>query len=414
MDIRIRKQELRETLDRAKAMADVAEAQRRDFTAFERAEVARLMEQAKAIKAEIKAWEQSDDPVVIAQRKAWHDAQDEELKRVLLNLGAELPLDGQIQRGNGGATGGAWSKAFMSWRGQQYGQKALLTPSGSVGVPSLSTTIPAIGERLTSLLQVIPTQPTSASSVEYLREDTRTHAADTVAAGAEKPTSTYELSEQVAPAQVIAHLSEPVPRHYFSDAPGLSRYLDYVLREGLELALVEQLVNGSGVAPDLEGMLSVTGTQAQPWDGVDMLSTTRRAITLLEVINIPLERLVFAFSPYDWETMELLETSVGGAYKMNDAAARAPINRQTRQLWGVPVALTTALDEGTGLLFDRQAVELYEHEGVQLTWSENVVDAGTGKSDFVTNQIRWRAEGRWSLAIYQPSAIVEIALSAGS
>jgi len=302
---------------------------------------------------------------------------------------------------------------FAPFQPQLHGAKQLITPSGSIGIPSLSSVIPALGERVESILQVIPTTPLATAASEYLREVTRTHAAAAVADGAAKPYSTYELEEINSPAQVIAHMNGPHPKRWFDDSASLRRYVDVIMRQGLTLAVEAEILTGSGIAPHLEGMLTVIGHQFQTWT-TDILATCRMAITLIELINLPTDGLCFVFHPLDWETMELFETTLSGEYKMNDADRRAPVNRQARLLWGVQVALSTGLTQGTGVLFHRGAVELKERQGVTMDWSENVYDTNLSKSDFEANQIRFRAEGRWALNIYNPAAIVEIDLEAGT
>jgi len=129
--------------------------------------------------------------------------------------------------------------------------------------------------------------------------------------------------------------------------------------------------------------------------------------------GMPSGNLVFCFNPMDWETLELYRETTGG-FVLKDATQPLPIDRARRRLWGVPVALSTQQPQATGLLFDRRAVQLYERQGVDLSWSESVYDADARATDFERNLIRWRSEGRWAFAIYRPAAIVEIALEEGS
>ncbi len=330
---------------------------------------------------------------------------EEALRRQIMELSEGLDFAAS-QRGKGGA----WSQAFMA--GRDWGRKDLLTPSGIVAVPSLASYIPAVGEVIETVLQAIPHERLSSPSVKYLREVQRTHAATAVALGAKKPTSTYELVEVVAEAQTIAHLSEPIPRQWLSDVANLRRYLDEVLRQGLELALEDEILNGSGVAPHLEGLLQVSGHLIQEFD-TDRIVTCRKALTALETQGIPASRAVFVLHPYDWEAIELM-TVADGQYMLGAPGQALPVDRARRQLWGTRVTLSTRIAEGTGLAFDLRAVRKYEREQVTLSWSENVFDASAGATDFERNLTRWRAEGRWALAVFRPAAIVEIELSAGS
>jgi len=415
------RQQMLASLDKARAICDAANGDSRDFSARERKEVAAHLAEARGFKAQFRHLE--NEGLSDADRKARQKAGDDALTKEILALGAGDDMGpatawagGRPYQGGGAAVSGAWSKAFLGHRARQdpFGSKQLVTPSGAIGVPQLSAVLPAVGERLESILQVLPTETTSNASIEFLRETTRVHEAAPVAEGATKPTSTYELEELVRKVEVIAHLTPSSPRHWFKDAPGLQRYLDTVLRLGVQLALEDQVINGTGTSPQLEGMLSVAGHLVQGWDGVDILSTSRRAITLLELLSIPTDGLCYVLHPNDWEAAELLEASDSGAYKMNVGDGRAPVNRQARRLWGVQVALSVATPEGTGLLFDRRSVQLYEREAIELSWSENVYDSVSGTTDFERNLLKWRCEGRWCLVIYKPDAIVEIDLGLGS
>lgn len=383
--------DLERLLKQARETCLVAEREERDLNAVERTAVAKQLEEARALKEQLKQVKDGADLIAgIAAMDPWGPP-------------------AAVKRAGGAHP---WAKSLFAARGVMPFGKQLLTPSGSVGVPSLSSTIPVVGERLETVLQVVPTTTLENSAVEYLREVTRTHAAAAVAEGEAKPESVYTLEEVVAPARVIAHLSEPAPRTWFADAPTLERYLGTVMNVGLKLALEDNVLNGSGIAPELEGMLTVSGHLLQ-MAGADLLATCRAAITALELQSLPTEQFAFVLHPSTWEEMELMETIDSGAYKMNDGAGRAPINRQLRQLWSVPVALSTQIEEGLGLLFHKPSVELFERQQVTLDWSENVYDSESGKTDFERNLLRWRCEGRWALAIYRPSAIVEIDLGAG-
>jgi HK97 family phage major capsid protein len=391
-------------LSAAKTICDTVDREDRDFTKEERTEVQSYMGKSRLIQDQITAL----DP----DAKKKQQDQDDEMRSFILKLGEG------IEHGKGRGKAGPWSTAFLKDR-QKYGAKELLTPSGSVGVPALSETIPAAAEALETILQALIPTPTSNSSIEYLREVTRTHAAAPVAAGAVKPTSVYELIEVEAPCETIAHLSEPVKRQWLSDAANLKRYLDSVLRQGEQLALEDQIVNGSGTTPELQGMLTVNGHILLPWDNIsDAITMARRGITYLELQSLPATDMVFCVNPLTWESIELIENDSSYGFKMGQTTeGRAPIDRQRRQLWGVPVVPIIGCPEEVILLFHKSAVELFEREGITIDWSENTISIidGSPVSDFTRNLIRFRAEGRYCLAIYRPEGIVEIVIAeAGS
>ena len=399
------KAELTTHVSAARLSADKAEAEGRDFTEEERKSVEAHLGEARLLEKQIEAL----DPDETQKRKK---ESDEAMRDMILDLGKDLEGG---NRGVGGKSG-KWSQAFL----QRFsGRKDFLTPSGSSGVPAMSETLPTSGERLETLLQALIPIPLgedgkAGGSVEYLREVKREHHAVPVAAGAKKPTSIYELVEVNAPAEVIAHLTEPIPRRYLEDWGNLRRYIDDVLRQGLLLAVENQIVNGSGVSPQLQGMLQCAGiTVLIPSTSIDPIILARQGQTILELQSMPTDGMIYAINPTTWETMETSRISVG-AFEMNVEGGRqgAPINRALRQLWGCPVVPSVAVPATSILLWHRSAVQLYERRGATVDWSENVTELidGSPVTDFEKNQMRFRAEGRWCLAVYKPSGIVEIVL----
>lgn len=390
------KRKLRDNLVASKRLADRAEAEKRDFTPQERDTVNGLLDDAAALKGKI------------AEAEG-----DAALRKQIEELEAGL---GGTYRGDGspGPKAGAWGAAFTKAMGayRPMGAKDLISPSGSVAVPSMSRTIAPLGERVQTILQLIPRENLGGTDgYSFLRETVRAHNAAPVAAGGTKPTSVYTVERIDDRVRTIAHLSEPIPRQYLSDITLLRQYVDGALREGLQLALEEQIIAGDGLEENLAGMLETEGIQSQAWD-TDPLTTARKAITLLEVV--PITPGAFVLHPSDWEAFELLQTEDGAFRLVDGGERRVPVDRARRRLWGLPVALSTGMPEGTGLLVDfAGSTKYWEREGARIDWSENVVDA-EGVSDFVKNLIRFRAEGRWGFAVLRPAGVVELDLAAGS
>lgn len=164
------KGELRDTLVEMRDLAVKAEGEGRGFTAAEQARVKTLQQQAAQLKEKMG---------------------DTQLRSEMAELGRSIGLVDSVGSSGGWARGepGSWAKAVDANLKHVYGSKALV-PSGTVTVPSLSSTVERTPDRPTSLLEIIPTEGLEGSDqYAYLRETVRTHNAAPVAPGTAKPTS---------------------------------------------------------------------------------------------------------------------------------------------------------------------------------------------------------------------------------
>jgi HK97 family phage major capsid protein len=382
-------------LARGRKIAERAEHEGRSLTADERAAIRGHVEEAKAAANAAAAFD--GDQVVLDSLSALH-------------------------RGNGGSKGrqrgdGSWANAMDDFLGRHQFKE--LVPTGTITVPALSAGIITETDRPRSILQLVPFVPLEGTDqFSYIKETLRQPAASTVRPGLLKPTSVFNLARVDDRARTIATLSEPINRKDLLDVQMLRDYLESSLRVAVELALEDQVLAGDGdtstdVLDNLLGILETPLTQAQPFD-TDRLVTTRKAVTLLENIHIDPNGLAWVMSPADWEDFELMtSTSHFLLADPGQAGTSLPVDRARRRLWGIPLTTSTAMPEGTALLGDfKGSVVVREREQVNISWSEaTTVDGNTG---FETNTVRFRAEGRWGLAVLKPPAFVEVDLVAGS
>ncbi|MDP8904493.1 MAG: phage major capsid protein [Chloroflexota bacterium] len=227
---------------------------------------------------------------------------------------------------------------------------------------------------------------------------------------ASRPASTPS-SASTSARRTIAHLTEPIPRQQLDDAELLRQFVESELRYGLMVALDNQILNGNGTGENLRGILNTTGIQTVT-TGADALVRARAALTLLQVSD--LEPTAYVLSPTDWATIE----GVAAAQFAANPGQPTATDAMQRRLYGVPVPVSNAIANGTGLLgaFSSSS-ELGTTQEVRIDWSEQVYDpnafgAGDGASDFERNLIRFRAEGRWGLAITRPDGFVRITFGA--
>lgn len=363
--------------------------------------------------------------------KAQQIDDDKAVKDAIRELGDGIGLSPDDDAGFGGHYGGVtggkqqpprvkalggsdWGATLVRRHADAFGGFKALAPSGQVNVSvPLDPEVVTSGEPVLALRQLLPTVPNTSGHYAYLRQTARTSNATAVAAGARKPESVFTATRYDDRVRTIAHLSEPVPRQDLADADLLRQFLDAELRLGLETALEAQIIGGSGTGENLTGLANVSGVQVYTAPaGESVLTSTRKAVTLLEVLSLSPSGWVL--HPNDWQRVELLLDNEG-SYYLGD---RLPVQRASRRLWGVPVVLSTAATAGVGYLADfAGGSELHVREDAVIDWSENLYDpdalgAGIGASDFERNMIRFRCEGRFGLAVKRPAGVVKITFAA--
>jgi HK97 family phage major capsid protein len=388
------------SLKAAQQIAAKAELEGRDFTAAESAEVQQAIDDGRRLKGEYEKAKAS-----------------ETMKNALTALGEGAPFAGSPNMDTThprvkAAGGSDWGRKVVKAVSGPDGYKGLLA-SGTVPLTVPLDPEPVrIGVPTLVLRQLIPTV-TGPSRFSYNRQTTRTNNAAPVARGALKPTSLFQLTRVEDRTRTIAHLSEAISRQDLRDGPSLQRFLDVEMRLGVEMALENQIINGDGTGENMTGIANVSGSQVQAWT-TDILTTLRKAKTKLETLSFA-DGAAYVIHPNDWETIELLADNEA-QYYLGGPVQTVDVN--SRRLWGLPVVTTIAQTAGVAHLANfRLATELVVAEDVRFDWSENIYDpnalgTGVGASDFQRNMIRFRAEMDAGLKIFQPSAIVEIDLTA--
>ncbi|AQA26082.1 phage major capsid protein, HK97 family [Rhodococcus sp. MTM3W5.2] len=374
---------------KAQAIAAKTQLEGREFTTDERREFDNSMAKSRSLLEQIKEGRRDLEVFDAAKSLASEIGSPE-------GEGGQAKGRGYLALGRKAVAGTVSGIAEKMTYDQAGGTKALL-PSGAVvsTVPMLAESPIALGRRVLSLLDAVPAI-TRAAHYSYLRQNGRTNNAAPVAIGATKPTTVLGLENIEAALEVVAHLSEPVHSYWLTDNTNLEQFIAAELLYGLQVALENQFLNGSGASPQLDGVLGASGIQVQAF-ATNLLTTTRQAITKAETAGH--EPGLFVLAPGDWEALELARTDTAGQLELG-----GPVDRAARKVWGVPVAVSTALPAKTGALLDLSSVGIStDANGIEVKWSENVAD------DFTKNQTRARVEGRFQADVFQPLGVVKIA-----
>lgn len=245
------------------------------------------------------------------------------------------------------------------------------------------------------VLDIMPSGQTGQASVVYMEETTRTHAAAETAEGTAKPEDAFALTEASTPVREIAS-SIPVTEIQLEDVPMVESYLEGRMNFGIRQRLDQQVISGDGIAPNLEGILNVTGIQTYALTAEPMPDAIHKAMTLVRITGRSQPTHV-VLHPNDWQEIRLLRTA-DGIYIWG-----SPSESGTPRMWGLPVIESESLTEDTGLVgsFQTPWITLFERRGI-------LIEQGVVNTQFKDNQRTIRASGRYALAVYRPAAFCTV------
>lgn len=195
------------------------------------------------------------------------------------------------------------------------------------------------------------------------------------------------------------------------DLPFLKTAIDGRLLYQLNLFIEDQLLNGSGAAGNLRGLLNRAGIQTEVRGstaaGDNAQDTIFRAITKVETgSGLTADGIVI--SPADYQTLRLSKDANGqyfgggffsGQYGNGNIQEKPP-------LWGLQTVVTPAIAAGTVLVGAfGQAGSVVSKGGVR------VEATNTEGNDFTNNRITVRAERRLALAVRRPAGFVKTTIT---
>lgn len=422
-------------LKAARDICDLAEKEGRDFSVEERNQIKGYLDEANDLKSQIK--QMKDDQ---AMRK-----QIEEMGEGLEVFDPngrskkDVTPSGKIQSvGEQFINSEAWKSWLKSMAPEGripdskkgfnspsipvkgfdlFGRKDLLTGADRTSAGAFVQTdytgiYEPLGRFPLILRQLIDVRQTGSDTVQFVRQVTQVTEAEptpeanvtefTGATGqisGAKPEGKMEF-EQVTETVKSIPVWIPATKRALSDVAQLRSLIDSELREDVDEELENQLLNGSGTGENFTGLANTAGILVQPFN-VDVFVTTRQAITNLKRNGrqIPTAWLL---SPEDWETIEL-EQDGEGRFRYG-----GPIQRGVPTLWGIPVAQSYFIPEGTAYLGNWRKMVVWDREQTTISVSDSHEDF------FVRNMVAILAEMRAAMGVIRPRAFVEVDLQGGS
>jgi HK97 family phage major capsid protein len=251
-------------------------------------------------------------------------------------------------------------------------------------------------ERRMTVRDLITPGRTSSNLIEYVKETGFQNMADIQTEGATKPQSDLVFDLATSPVVTIAHWVL-ASKQILDDAAMLQSYIDGRLRYGLKYVEEAQLLKGSGVGLNLNGIYTQATAYSAPISVTAETRIDRLRLMMLqaELAEFPATGIVL--HPADWAAIELTKEATTNAYLWaNPRASAGPM------LWGLPVVATQAMTIDTALVGAfRLGAQLFDREDAN-------VQVSTEDSDnFRKNMVTIRAEERLALAVYRPEAFIK-------
>ena len=254
----------------------------------------------------------------------------------------------------------------------------------------------------------IRTLKTDADSVTYPALTADAAPAWTSEAAAITP-SDPTFAQVVATPRKLAALTQ-VSNEVLDDSdPPLTNVLNRHLVEVLGLKLDAGLLEGTGTPPEPTGLKNIAGKQslAAATNGLQpTFDTFADAITLLEAVNVPRERMRIVVHPRNLATLRKAKASTAGTYLWGD-----PANAEPATVFGVPVVATPQLatneTQGTSGAVANSAY-VYDTENVVFVWRSPIEVEIDRSRLFNSDQSEFRAKLRGDVISPNPTGIVRV------
>ena len=420
-DTKLDPTDVKSRVTEAQAKATKANDEGRDLTADERTFITAAVTDAKALKAQ--------EASAASDRELMADA--ERFAKGIFDTTGHLPATktgsfgdrfveglGDYLKGlTPGGTGTIGEKTRVhspavkfAGLADLFGRKDILSsgdggPVSALVPPDFRGLLDAgVHERPLTVADLVTRGRTTSDAISYARVSSVTNNAAAVAEASgtsagdasgdvsgTKPESDIVTEAVTDTVKTIAHWIAMTKRA-LSDVAQVATMADGFLRYGLEEQLEDQILSGDGTGENFEGILTVSGTQAQAFD-TDIFVTVRKAITKARK-NGRARNISVLVSVEDEEAIDLLRDG-------NDRFfGNGPFGIGPATLWGRRLVATEALSVGQAIVGDFTWATLWDREDIGVMLFDQHADFA------IRNLVAMLAEMRAGFGVIRPSAFV--------
>lgn len=384
-----------------------AKASVRDLTDEENALIKGFIDEVDTINARLKTGEESKD--ILARLSGFAPGETK-------GDGTEPDGKGARTLGEFFVKSGAFEK-FAKGKGTQHSVsapefKAATDPFvvGSNGQTQYGPVIQTPLRRLT-IADLLSQGSLSQSSLTYFTQGAVTGAPTAVGENGLKPSINFGWAPVVEALSKIAAVTK-VSDESIEDTDYIVSVINSQLVQRLQVVEEDQILGGSGTAPNLKGLLNRSGVQTYGVTGdlkTGNLDKIYHGMTLVATGTSLLPPDGIVINPTDYEALRLAKDLnnqyyAGGPFTGAYGLGNTPVNPQ---LWGLPTVVTPAIVAGTVLVGAFSAgAQLFRKGGLRVD------STNSDQDDFVNNRVAYRAEERILLAVYFASAFAKLTLGA--
>jgi len=390
---------------------------------------ARLIERSVAIQRQAEEEGRELTPEERAEAKGLLDqaADQQEIEDRI----AELNRGGSVRNAEGSSEGGPGDQFVKSAGYKSILAKGLGSGNWSTGQVELETKTVLTSTPGTAVVQsgyesgiasilsepptvadLFPNRPAPGNPVKFVAESTATNAAAATAEAAAKPESALVFSETTEPVRKVATIL-PISDEMLEDAPQIAAYLNERLSLFVRTTEEAQILLGSGTAPNLQGIVATgrsIGTYARG-------TVDDNALAIFKAANGTrgssfLNPDVVVINPSNWQAIRTAKDSQGqyygggpfyGPYGGPQGPAGSNRFEVNESLWGMKVIVTSSITVGTAL------VGAFSQGGAVWRKGGVTVEATNSHSTYFASDITTlRAESRFALGLFRPSAFVAV------
>ena len=274
--------------------------------------------------------------------------------------------------------------------------KTLMTTSAGFAPESVRSGL--VVEKATRPIQVldlIPTFPISQAAFVYMEETTRTQNEAEAAEAGTYAEDAFVYTQRSSTVRKIAS-SIPVTDEQLEDEMQVRSLLEQRLTFGLRQRLDSQILVGDGSAPNLRGINNVSSILTQAKGSDSRIAAFMKALTQIRYTGRA-NPSGAVFHPNDWQDYVLTQNSNGDFLFGNPFQGNGPTS-----LFGIPVAISDAQTENTGLVVDfNNFTRLDDRRGVSVM-------VGYSGTQFVEGKQTLRADMRVAFTVTRAAAVCQI------